>query len=1349
MVFHLRRLLALSILFLIGASGSVAASPGVSLSSPDDGNVSLSGSVTFECNATADSLTEMTLYTDTGGDWSAYGNVYYGELPDGSNTLLLCNFTGYMCSDSTGTDSGTGITAGKIGSGVFVDGTDTLTFSSAGNFDVLEGSIEMWVKPEGNLSGEHWLFIVAQSPTLHNTEYRLWIADDVLYFRFLDEYESPSSVWTDVSSWNPGEWHHVAATWKASTDSMELYVDSSTGGNSYNIGGMGYMGSMGDTMYVGSYKLGTGQLNGTIDELRISDYEKSASEINDSYMSGLTNVTFAGEQWTVNGISDGTYVWNCRATDNASGTGWNDTNRTLHVDVSSPPTVNSVTTVPNTTDGLDPGIDVNVTANITDVSGVNASILMFRRSGTSTWSNVTMNNITSDVWNGSFSVPLPPGTWEYAIWHNDSNGHSGQTAVMNVSVEYDYSWSLSPASLGTTYMVAGESGTLGDLHITNTGEYPLNFNISSTWGDTSFNVSDPDSFDIGVGQSRTINVTVTASMTPYEYAINVTIGCTTPGVSTTSSVVGASLISYVGGPQLTVTITNHPVSVSQSQSNIVFNATIKNIGNETANDTWINWTFPAGWSNSSGNVTYFAGNVTSGSTFYSNLVMSTSSSAAAGVSQVYLNASSNQTYNDSDSTLVGISCSSSDGVCGSGCTYLTDSNCASPGGDTGGSSSGTVVSGGGRASYYRLDLKLPERLDLFRGDIENVEVVIKNTNNIRFSELMLSSEGYRSTLISLYSGLQNGTIEASSELPFTLRINVPGYMAYGEYPVTITATAYGGVNITVEGSATIRLFVHSIDENETISLFREAQRSIDIMNELGIPTNRTSRILGAASSYLDDWDYDKVKELSLLIIEYKNSSLAASAMLEELNGGVWYAERYGMSFPETTKLKSLAYSALAREDFQRAEDRSESALLTLAVETGMFLPAFMFIENNWILIILSVAGMSVLIFFGRRVVSLSLIGRRLKHLSEENGILERLIGDAGADYFVNSVISKGEYEKSLDEYSRKYSGNKREEIRLRVRKMLLESRGRKAAEGKRMEMLRELMIETQNRYFKERKISRSAYNSTIREISREIADLENRKILPKVAVPIIILLLLLPMGVGATPQQDALDAIKAAERQISEMESLGLGTEYANGTLNEAMFLYNEGYYAGAQSLAEGVGDIKESAIRVNELVDEVESKLYDASMQEIDVSGPEGLFYQAMGSLEMEDFVAAESLLEDAYERLDELEERASLERALGGSDVIGAVLNNWEWFFLFPALFVFSLLVTRRAASGAFIRKRLKRLERERDSISAMIKEVQSMYFRDESLGKIEYESRMDRYNERLVNVKKNMTVLRKRLG
>ena len=92
-------------------------------------------------------------------------------------------------------------TTGFYDQGVEVEIKHTWNDIIAGNFDVSEGSLEMWVKPEGNLNGQHWLFIVEQSPSINTTEYRLWIDDDVLYFRFIDEYESPSSAWRNISSW--------------------------------------------------------------------------------------------------------------------------------------------------------------------------------------------------------------------------------------------------------------------------------------------------------------------------------------------------------------------------------------------------------------------------------------------------------------------------------------------------------------------------------------------------------------------------------------------------------------------------------------------------------------------------------------------------------------------------------------------------------------------------------------------------------------------------------------------------------------------------------------------------------------------------------------------------------------------------------------------------------------------------------------------------------------------------------------------------------------------------------------------------------------------------------------------
>jgi len=1353
MVVHLRGVLILTVFLLICSVGTVSATaPDVSLFTPDDGNISISSNITFECNATGDAITEIGLYTDFGGDWSKYDAIYYGELSNDANTLLLCNFTSYVCSDTTGTDSGTSLLQGKIGTGAFVDGSDTLTYSTTNNIESDYGSIEMWVKSE-NLAGERWLFILADdNPGTDTNEVRIYTNNNNLYFEISDEYEANNRVYRDISSWSAGEWHHLGFTWDVGNDAMEIYDNANKTGNTKSINTLSYFGISGSIMYLGSSKTNSLQFNGTIDEFRISNNEKSDSDINDSYVTGLINVTSGGQIWTVNGISDGTYIWNCRGMDNVSNAGWNDTNRTLYVDVSSAPAFNSITIIPNTTDELDPDIQINVTANMTDLSGVNTSILMYRKQGTSTWSNTTMSNISLQDWRGWFTVPIvDPGTWQYTVWANDNNNNSNQTSTMSVVVEKDYSWNATPSAFGDVYIEAGQTELMGQIELNNTGEYNLYYNISSTWGDTTFNISNPNDFNVSPDNSMIINVTAIASATPYQYDVTITIECKTAQAIRQSHTTTASLISYVGGPNLLATITNNPSSVSQSQSSLAFNATVKNIGNETANDTWINWTFPGGWSNSSENTTYFAGNITAGSTMYSNVIMVISSAATAGVARVYLNTSSNETYNGSDSTLIAVSCSDDDSVCGSGCTYLTDSDCTNPGG-SGSGSSGGAVGGGGRAAYYKLDITAPSRLDLFRGDVGNIEIIVKNTNNLRFSELSLSSEGYMSTLISVYSGSQNTSIEANTQIPFTMKIEVPAYMTYGEYPITFTATAYGGLNTTVDGSVTTTLFIHSIEENETIALYQEAQNALDEMSLSGIPINKVSLIIESISTYLDDWNYDKAKELSELVIEYKTLSLSAISMIGDLDNSISYAGRYGLSYPETLKLKTLSLTALAREDFQRAEERAESAVLTLAVETGAVLPILMFLETNWLLVIVSVIGGSVVIYFGRRKISMSMIERKIKNIIEENRVLERLISDIGSDYFITSKIGKDEYEQGLDEYNKKFSRNKRDEIRLSVKKMLMKSRDRKAAEKKRIDMLRKLMMDTQSRYFRHGKISETVYNSTIKEISREIADLETKTNIvfsTKAVAVSLIFLLLLPLSVGATLQQDAMNAITTAEAQIIEIGSLGYGTNYANDTLNEAKLLYSEGYYSGAQSLARKIEEIKESAIRVDQLIDEVESKLYDVRVQNIDVSDPESLFNQAIGLFSDEDFITAESLLNDAYNNLDDLEERASVERALGGGfDLVGFVSEYWVWIITFTAMFVLSFVSVRRATTKRFIKKKIKGLEKERNAVSCMIKDLQKMYFQNDKLGRTDYVNRIERYNERLVNIKKNITVMKKRL-
>ena len=323
--------------------------------------------------------------------------------------------------------------------------------------------------------------------------------------------------------------------------------------------------------------------------------------------------------FNVTEITETTYEWNITCLDNALNSNSSST-RSFTIDASAP-VINTITISPSSTDDVDPNVQINVTANVTDAGvGVDTVIFQYKQDSAITWTNDTMdyNSTTSLYENASFTPDLP-GTWNYKIWSNDTLGNSGTNTQTNLTVEYDYTWIRSPAEFGVVSGIITTTSDVGILTINNTGDYTLNFDLSSDWADTFYNVTEP--FDLVAKAVKVINITATYSATTREDDITITIDATSVNADPSSYTTNATLASYAGGPYFDVSIVTYSAAVSQSQSGISLNAKIKNIGNETSTNTWLNWTLPAGWTNTSGNLTQDIGNLTSGSTTWNNLTI--------------------------------------------------------------------------------------------------------------------------------------------------------------------------------------------------------------------------------------------------------------------------------------------------------------------------------------------------------------------------------------------------------------------------------------------------------------------------------------------------------------------------------------------------------------------------------------------------------------------------------------------------------------------------------------------------------------------------------------------------------
>lgn len=1398
---------AIFLFILIFAVPVYAADPNVTLITPTDGqNFTTTNNVTFTCNATDDyNVWNLSLYHNISGAFELNQTRVYGEFANNSNTLLLCHFNNnYTCVDGeTGTNSSTSFEPGKFRQSVLVNNTDTLLYSTTNNFDRNQGTIEFWIKPYFNVSttsngskdfidlinitgvdpwpNEFYIFFL-KSPSLK-----------VVRFMIADQAGSLHHVQQNVSSWQVGEWYHIAVVWNLSSpvsgnNRMELYIDGSNAGNIYyNTNSNIPLDGTPPDLFVGSYIDGTSNANSTIDELRISDIFKTASEINQSYQNGIGNYINVSANWTINNIPDGNYSWNCLAYDNDSQSDWGDANYSFLVDIN-PPTISSITLTPNSTDDIDPGTNITVEANVSDISSISVVIFQYKWHGVQTWTNVTMNNISDDEWNTSFTPDLD-GIWNYRIWSNDTFGHSVYSTQENISVEKDYTWVRSPVDFGDVYIFKGTIGSLGILIINNTGDYPLNFNLSYSAESpditVSYNVT--ESFDLYAGNVTYVNVNASAPETQAQYWIQITINATTDNADPSFLITNATLISYIGGPYLDVSIVDYPITVNQSQT-VNLSVKVKNIGNETATNTWLNWTLPTGWTNTSGNLSQNITSLANGSTAWNNITVNLDASlAGAGIATIYANASCAENVNGSDSKLVIVGCNSTDGVCGAGCNYGTDSNCPSPEPQRIGVGGILTVA----AQEYGITVKAPSRVDINRGQTKTFLVNISNhENNTVLNDITLSVTGYLLAYVDI-SPESISEIDYNETKQFTVEVTVPTYMGYKEYTLNITAKGNGTSDDETEyiqAETTALLIIHVVVENATFLALDEANRSIQEMENANFATTYIDSLLIQANNAADEGNYDIAKELAEEIIQIKEEAFRIYDLIQEVRQSIERAKYEGLPVPETEKMYALSVAAFEREDYVKAKERVNNALLASIIETKAEFNILRFIYNYWWAIAIAAVLLIIAGTITRRRILLVLIARELKSLKREEITIEELRRDLQKKYFKEEAVAVREYDKSLSDYGKGLIAIEKRRAKLLSKRIgiikFIHPIENLKREDKR---IRELMRDVQQKYFVTGSIAKGTYKRTMDELNAEKVLIEKNietekirmiersggrtyRLLQKIknisstesskrkGLFSFILLIIFMSCISSVYGQEvvgnrtsALGAIEAAERHITEMQGFGFGVMYANDTLNEARILFSQESYMAAELMAMQVAVIKQNVIDLDRLIDDVEGKIYEASARGVNVSPAMELFNRGLEAFETEDYTGTENFMTQAFNKIDEIETEMALTRALEKSKGINIIEFISEyWWVIISSVAVLSVVLFfayKKLEVSRTVGK-LKNLEREKESIQNLIKETQKRYFKHGKISKNEYDIAMGKYEERLIRIKKDIPTLRKKL-
>jgi len=1352
----------------------------VTLNSPSNSqNFTVTNNITFNCSATGNYVKNLSLYHNISGSFALNQTVHYGEFGNYSGTLFLCHFnTDLNCYSNTNgtptTNNTVNFSSGKFNSGVLVDDSDRLAYSSINNINESQGTIEFWYKPSFDIPdvSDHVLYTTGNPPTQNIM--KIYVYYEMLVFMIFDSREIESKVQKDVTSWGANEWHHIAAVWDSDSNvsgasRMELYIDGSATGGS--VSDDIYWESIQSTMYIGSYS-GSQAANGIIDEFRISDIARATEDISQSYQSGIRNYSSVSSAWAFYNMPDGNYSWNCLAFDNNSQSNWSASNYTFFVDVS-PPNVTSVAIAPSSADDIDPGSKINVTANISDASVIDTAILQWEEPGTGNWSNVTMTcNISC---NASFSVNLPGVVvYDYRIFANDTYGHSVYSSTYNLTADWDYTWSISPPNM-SAYGFINNISNVGILQINNTGDVTLNFSFSKNWPLlVKFNEIENSYGTLVPAKGLAyINITAQFAESSSESSMTITItaqrpGGQTPSPNPASRTINATMTSYSGGPYLDLNIASYPASVKQSSTTNI-SASVKNIGNETANLTVFAWTLPTGWSLSSGNLTTNITDLAAGSTSYNNITVTIDASlATAGLASLSANASVGNVY-DSASVSILVNCSSSDGICGLGCSYVNDADCSVP--STGGGGGGVS---GLLTIKFGINAATVSRVDLDRGQSKSFLVNVSNTGKSTILyNATLSISGYPLVHIKIIPGVIE-KINYNETKQFKIELTAPSYMKYQEVNVKLSVKALssgGNANETVEKTLELLLVIHETVENETLAYLEKAEACVKAIAASGFPVISVNELLEKARTALNNGDYDEAKTLSEDIILLKASADAAHALIEKLATQVKEAEYNGIAVPETKKLYDLAIAAFGREDYVRAEDRANNAITAYAIESGK-LNLVKFIYNNWLVIGLAAILLIIFSILSYNRIMLITVRNNLNSLKKEVAVIKGLMADTQKKHFEGG-LSALEYNKGIYEYEKRLAAIEKQRTRL-VSKMANLKKPTDVItrfQGD-IKNINELIKALQKKYFFDKSLSKSSYEKNISALNTEKIEIqknieivrskaaEKRKVKAIVGIknwitrknilPVLLILLLVVPVNAAGEMAYAQNAIAAAESYIKEMQSLGFGITYANDTLNEAKLLFKNGNYLGAEKTAEYVGTIKATAIRLNQLIDDTETKLYDASSS-IDVSPAKELFNSGLAAMKTEDYITAEDLIKKAYNKIDELESAAAMRLAVEkqGFNVVAFIQANLLIIIL--SLFIAAIVgffVYKKTEIMA-LNNKIKNLEIEKNSIEKLLRDTQTRYFELREIGESEYNTAIDKYNQRLIQIKKELPLIAAKLN
>ncbi len=817
-------------------------------------------------------------------------------------------------------------------------------------------------------------------------------------------------------------------------------------------------------------------------ELNYVDIKINSSATDNVTRKYANSVTF-WPNLTVYGGDVGAGQMNCTLTAYDLAGNSNSTNASVSVSDSTPPSFTNISHTPNTAEEIDPGVEVNVTANITEYSTLSTVNLVYMMAGND-WSNFSMTQFDSgDSWTMYYYSldPNEAGNWTYKVYAEDNESNKNTSTNTTIEVDWEYTWNSTPSSLGEVQGNINSNYSMGNITLNNTGDKQLTYQItesSSTGLLVSFDGS--RTFNLSAGNNTSREVFVQAS-TEANYEFSIKINSTNTTVSPDYMYINGTAVVAPNGPVLYMpsTYRSTPLSVIQGDSDVSLTAKLQNSGTDTAQNVTFGWTLPSDWSLASGTLNDTGvGNLSVDEEIWNNITINVNDDATTGTASYTLAATCKNCTNQSVTIETDVVEKSTSEEVGPG------------GGGTGGGGGGGGLGESERQKVFQTE----EMYDIVRGRDSFFRMKVENPFTYApLKNTTLNVSGFLAQYLSVEPA-EIKHIGVNESESFFIHITAPEYFTVGKHNLilNVKGTAYvPGLATYMDESRNVTLFVHTVSREEAEIFIEKLQGDINEMNESGFKLKDMPEWLEEAKSLFEEHDYDAVKAKYEQSHSFRDAAFTSEDKIAELENKIQQAKYEGVKTPRTEKTLNLAKAAFLRGDYNSALERIEEAEYLYVVETKGEFNLFRFIIINWKQVILGTILASIAAFGIYWKGKLLYIDHKLDMLREDQKTIIGLMQEVQKETFKKKTMSMSDYNTSMEQYEKQLASAVQNSIAYEseriAHKSLLKAENRAEIERKR---LMQLIKETQNAYLKENKIETRAYKHRINTLRKRLSEVE-------------------------------------------------------------------------------------------------------------------------------------------------------------------------------------------------------------------------------------------------------------------